>query len=600
MQEAVTGLALTICEIRLAFPLATAGCFRAQTIWTLAGLSIAMTLLLFVSPLYMLQVYDRVLQSRSGSTLFFLTVIAMGLLVAYSVLDHARGRLLARLGAQFDYALAEPLLVGAVRAGRLQANVNAPQLIADCGKVRDFLGGPGMAALCDLPWAPLFLIICFLVHPLLGCLVAGGAGLVIGLAILSEKRTATKLTEVQAAQIASHASLGALLANADTVHALGMGQALRQRWARLHGMLLDRQIETGDSGGVLSAISKFVRQALQTAMLGAGAWLALDGAITPGMMIAVSIIGGKALTPIDQVVGQWKQLLGARQAYRRVQAFLAMPQKAQPTTMLPAISGRLSATALGLSVPGLRRFIVQDVSFSLEPGETVVVVGPSGAGKSCLLRGLVGATPALSGAVRYDNATLDQWDSDVIGRQIGYLPQRAELFEGTIAENIARFGPAAPQGVQAAAQALGIDELIRKLPNGYDTEIERGSPSLPAGLQQRLALARAFFGNPRVLVLDEPTNGLDYDGRLSLLNALRAAKERGTTIVVVAQDQSIQLLSDKVLVISDGMLRAFRPTREMIVARRPDQSATRPTGTRESDRTPAPVAPIMPLTGRSA
>lgn len=526
--------------------------------------SAAINALMFVGPLYMLQVYDRVLQSRSEVTLLALTGIAAAMLAVYGLLEWIRSRVLVRAGMRFDNYLANPLFSRVVSASLAQPGAKSEFALVDVDRLREFLTGAGLIALCDVPWVPIFLAVCFVFHPWLGWVATGGAVIIFVLALLNELMTKKTLNEANVHSQSAQHFANTTLQNVEVIRALGMEQNLRSRWDAMHRRMLELQAVASDRAGALVSASKFVRMMLQVAILGTGAYLALESEITPGMMIAASIMMGRALAPVDQVVGQWKQFVGARQAYGRLKdLFTRIPEEID-RTQLPRPEGTYSAEQLIVAAPGSRTPILNGVTFTLQAGETLALVGPSGAGKSSLIRALVGVWTPLAGAVRLDGSELSHWNREELGDHIGYLPQTVELFAGTIAENIARFKDATSEEVIAAARAAGVHELIQGMPEGYETQIGSGGRQLSGGQRQRVGLARALFGDPAVIILDEPNANLDMEGEEALLRALKSLKESGRTVIFVSHKIGLLALSDKSLILADGKMRAFGPTKDVL------------------------------------
>lgn len=526
--------------------------------------SAAINALMFVGPLYMLQVYDRVLQSRSEITLLVLTVIALGMLAVYGVLEWIRSRVLVRAGLRFDAMLSSPLFNRVVTSTLTQPQAKSEFALMDIDRLREFLTGNGLIAICDVPWVPIFLVICFAFDPLIGWVGLGGAVIIFILALLNEVITRKSLSQANSHSQSAQHFANTTLQNVEVIRALGMEESLRGRWAVMHRKMLELQATASDRAGVLLSMSKFVRMGLQVAILGVGAFLVLEGKISPGMMIAASIMMGRALAPVDQVVGQWKQFVGARQSYARLhQMFDSVPGE-ELRTSLPAPAGRVTAEQLVVGAPGSRTPIVQGVSFDIAPGESLALVGPSGAGKSSVVRALVGVWTPLAGAVRIDGSELAHWNRGELGEYLGYLPQTVELFAGTIAENISRFKEAEAADVILAAQRAGVHELIQGLPEGYETQIGVGGQQLSGGQRQRVGLARALFNDPAVVILDEPNANLDMEGEEALVRSLKDCKERGRTLIFVSHKMGLLALSDKTLIMADGRMRAFGATREVL------------------------------------
>jgi ATP-binding cassette subfamily C protein/ATP-binding cassette subfamily C protein EexD len=520
--------------------------------------------LMFVGPLYMLQVYDRVLQSRSEVTLLALTLIAVTMLIVYGILEWIRSRVLVRAGMQFDDVMASPLFSRVVSSALAAPGAKSEFALVDIDRLREFLTGAGLIALCDVPWVPIFLVVCFFFHPYIGWVATTGAVVIFVLALLNEFATKKTLNEANTASQAAQHFANTTLQNVEVIRALGMETSLRGRWTAMHRKTLELQALASDRAGVLVSASKFVRMVLQVAILCTGAFLVLEREMSPGMMVAASIMMGRALAPVDQVVGQWKQFIGARSAYARLsELFSRVPGEAE-RLQLPVPTGRFSTEGLVIAPPGSRTPIVAGVSFALEPGEALALVGPSGAGKSSLVRALVGVWQPIAGGVRLDGSELQHWNKDELGTYVGYLPQTVELFAGTIAENIARFRDATAEEIVLAAQRAGVHEMIQALPDGYETQIGISGRQLSGGQRQRIGLARALFGDPAVLILDEPNANLDMDGEEALVRSLKDLKARSRTVIFVSHKIGLLALSDKSLILADGRMRAFGPTREVL------------------------------------
>lgn len=539
--------------------------FRAIFVTTIV-FSFSVNALLFVGPLYMLQIYDRVLASRNETTLVMITLIAVGLLIAYGSLEYLRSRMLVRAGMEFDEALAAPLFNRVVKMKLANQGSGAEAVLTDIDKLREFLTGHGLLAFFDAPWVPLFLVLCFLFHPILGFVATAGAVLIFALALANELLTRQALRKAAQAGQGANQFAGAALQNVEVIRALGMEEQLGARWRERHTAMLNEQAVASDRAGVIMSSTKFIRSSLQVFILGAGAYLALKQEITPGIMIAASIIMGRALAPVEQAVGQWRQFVGARQAHKRLmQLFKDIPED-EERTELPAPTGRVTIEQLSSVIPGTRVPMLKNVSFEIQPGETLAIIGPSGSGKSTLLRHLVGVSPTLAGHVRLDGADLGHWEPDQLGRFLGYLPQDVKLFSGTVAENISRFKEGESADVVAAAQLAGTHDMIQRLTNGYETQMGDGGHQLSGGQRQRIGLARALYGNPVFVILDEPNSNLDSEGELALMEALRRLKERQVTVVIVTHKPSVLALSDKVLLLKDGAVQSFGPAHNFLNA----------------------------------
>src|SRR6056297_712513 len=526
--------------------------------------SFCTNLLMFVGPLYMLQIYDRVLSSRNETTLLMLSGIAVALLVSYGLLEFIRSKLLVRAGLQFDEVLAHPVFHRVVKQQTAMPGTNAHVALSDIDKVREFITGQGILSFFDAPWVPLFLALCFAFHPWLGFVATGGAVIIFILALTNEFSTRKVLADAgQASQGASHFA-STTMQNAEVIRALGMEKALSKRWLKQHDDMLDHQAQASGRAGMVVASSKFVRMSLQVAILGTGAYLAILQEISPGIMIAASIVMGRALAPVEQAVGQWKQFVGARQSHKRLKQLFDQVVADEPRTEMPEPKGRLSVEQLYALLPGTNDPLLKRISFTAEPGEVLAVIGPSGSGKSTLVRHLVGAMQPQSGAVRLEGTELHHWDSDQLGRYMGYMPQDVKLFRGSVAENISRFlEDVEDKEIVAAATLSGAHEMIATLSDGYDTDVGDGGNGLSGGQRQRVGLARAVFREPSLIVLDEPNSNLDAHGEQALANCIQEMKKRGKTVVLVTHKANLLALSDKALMLVNGQIEKFGPTREI-------------------------------------
>lgn len=525
--------------------------------------SFAVNLLMFVGPMYMLQVYDRVLASRNETTLLMITLIAVVLLMAYGILEFTRSRMLVRAGLQFDEVLANPLFSRVVQM-RLASTNGSGAALGDADKVRDFITGQGVLAFFDAPWTPLFLILCFAMHPYLGIVATVGALIIFALALLNEFMTRRSLQDANMAGAAASNFANATLQNAEVIRAMGMTDVLSSRWLEQRNQMLLAQAKASDRAGAVLAGSKFVRMSLQVAILGMGAYLAVRQEVSPGIMIAASIVMGRALAPVEQAVGQWKQFVAARQANQRLQRlFDAIPDETE-RTILPTPKGQISVEGLTAAIPGTREAALRGVSFQIEPGDVLAIVGPSGSGKSTLVRHLVGVTQAAVGAVRLDGTDLRHWNANQLGASIGYLSQDIRLFGGTVAENIARFqADASDERIVEAATLAGAHQMITGLQNGYQTDVGEGGGRLSGGQRQRVGLARAIFKLPPVIVLDEPNSNLDSEGETALSECIAQLKAMGKTVIVVTHKINLLSISNKVLILNGGAVQRFGDTREI-------------------------------------
>jgi PrtD family type I secretion system ABC transporter len=536
--------------------------------------------LMLSGSLFMLEVYDRVLPSRSVPTLVGLSILVTVLFAFQALLEITRGRLLVRIGNQLDHQLS-PRVYGLVVRLPLQSKPgsDAMQPVRDLDAVRSFLSGVGPTALFDLPWLPLYLGICFAFHVLIGITALVGAVVLIVLTILTDL-----LSRKPVSVATSHGAARNRLAdvgrrNAEVLAAMGMSERLLERWLRTGQQYLAQQKRTADIASGLGATGRVLRMLLQSAVLAVGAFLVIQQEASAGIIIASSILAGRALAPVDLAIANWKGFIAARQSARRLDKLLAAFPATAPGLQLPAPSQTLAAEAVAVAPPGIQKLVVHDVNFTLKAGSAVGVIGPSAAGKSSLIRAIVGLWRPVRGSVRLDGAAIDQWAPSELGRSVGYLPQDVELIEGTIGENIARFErDPAPEAVIAAAKAACVHDLIVGFPAGYDTQIGEQGTALSAGQRQRIALARALYGDPFLVVLDEPNSNLDAEGEEALTKAIFAVRARGGIVVVVAHRPSALAAVDHVLVMARGAQQAFGPKDEVL--------------SKLVRREPAPAAPL--------
>ncbi|MDP1708840.1 MAG: type I secretion system permease/ATPase [Gammaproteobacteria bacterium] len=537
------------------------------------GFSFFINMMMLAPAIYMLQIYDRVLMSRSETTLLMLTVLVLGVYALMSGLEWVRSRTLVSVGSRFDAALNPRVFSAAFETNLRSPGANAGQALTDLTNVRQFITGNGLFAFFDAPWFPIYLAVIFMLHPVVGWFSLGGALILIFLTLINELATKGPLSQANQAAIASNNYITNNLRNAEVIQAMGMLDSLRQRWYKRYELLLATQAVASDRAGLISAVTKFFRLGLQSLILGIGGWLVLKGEMTPGGMIAGSILMGRALAPVELLIGTWKNLISSRGAFERLEKMLQQFPARQASMSLPAPEGRLSVEGVVASAPGSNLAILKGVTFALTPGEALAIIGPSAAGKSTLARLLVGVWPAVSGKVRLDGADVFAWDKLELGPHIGYLPQDVELFEGTIAENIARFGELDHEKVILAARQAGVHDMILHFPQGYDTPIGVSGGFLSGGQRQRIALARALYGHPALIVLDEPNASLDDAGEAALLEAIRSLKAAGCTVVLITHRTSIISAVDKILLLREGQVAAFGPRDDVLTAL---ANATRP------------------------
>jgi PrtD family type I secretion system ABC transporter len=525
--------------------------------------SFFINILALVSPIYMLQVYDRVLTSRNQLTLTFITLIVIFLFVVYAALEVLRTQVLVRAGIGFDTDMREKTF-RAVLDSTLQRKGGDAQAFRDVDQVREFMTGAGLIAFCDAPWIPVFVIVSFILHWYFGLLAIISGLMILGLAILNDRSTRAPLQQATIASIQAQNDVAATLRNSEVMRAMGMWKGLQARWQDRRDDLIAWQASASDRGGLAISSIKFLRQVVQTLILGGGAFLAITGKLSPGAMIAASIIVGRALAPIEQGVGQWKTFVGARSAWDRLQTLFRTIDDVGEKMSLPPPKGRITAESAAVAPPGAPRPVVINASFTIEPGTTIGIIGPSAAGKSTLVRGLVGVWPIVMGSIRLDGFDIRQWDPQDLGQHIGYLPQDVELFAGTVAQNIARFTDYDSEDVIEAARIAGVHEVIQQLPQGYDTQIGDAGATLSGGQRQRLALARTIFRKPALIVMDEPNANLDSEGEAALSRAVTHLKELGRTIVFVTHKTNLLAFADQIMVMQGGTVGRIGPRDEII------------------------------------
>ena len=528
-----------------------------------AALSLFLNLLVLVSPLYMLQIFDRVLSSGHIETLVALTVVATFALLVFGMLEVIRRQALVRIGAWLDRTLAEPVLaasVGEALAGRAIGG----QPLRDLAQLRGFIGSESVFPIFDAPWTLVFIVVIWLLHPWLGALALVSSALLLALAVANELMMRAPLKQAGERWLHAQRRGETAVRNAEVVHAMGMLPALLRGWHRDAEGALGQQTMAGDRGAVFVGAAKFLRLFVQVGILGVGAWLVLRGELTGGGMIAGSILLSRALAPLEQAIGAWRGLVGARASYDRLRLLLARHPGGAPAIRLPVPEGRVSVERLAFKAPNGDRLILKGVAFELDAGEMLAVIGPSGSGKSTLCRLLTGIWPPTSGHVRLDGAEVHAWDRADFGRYVGYLPQDVELFAGSVRDNIARMAEAPDEAVIAAARLAGAHETILRLPDGYATEIGPQGAALSGGQRQWIGLARAMFGEPRLVVLDEPNASLDQAGEATLIEAIGRLKGQGATVVLVAHRPSLLRHVDRLLVLRDGAAVLFGARDEIL------------------------------------
>jgi PrtD family type I secretion system ABC transporter len=538
----------------------------------LALVSAVINVLYLTGSFFMLEVYDRVLPSRSIPTLVGLALLAAGLYAFQGILDFVRSRVLVRVGSVLDEKLSARTYEAIVRLPLAGRGGDGIQAMRDLDQVRTFLSSTGPSALFDLPWLPFYVGICFLFHPWIGIAAALGALALVTVTILTEVLTRAPTREAVVHGMARAALAEASRRNAEVLQAMGMARRLHGRWSEANDRHLASHRTASDVAGGLGALSKVLRMMIQSAVLGLGAYLVVHGQATAGIIIAGAILSARALAPVELAIANWRGFVAARQGWRRLDDLLnALPPVEEPME-LPRPAAELAVEGVSVMPPGLNRFVAQDVAFALRAGQGLGIIGPSASGKSSLARALVGVWRPVRGKVRLDGAALEQWSPEALGRHVGYLPQDVELFAGTVADNIARFEEEPnPEAVIAAARAAGVHDLVLRLADGYETRIGEGGAGLSAGQCQRVALARALYKDPFLVVLDEPNSNLDSEGEEALTQAILGVRARGGIVVVIAHRPSALAGVDRVLMMVDGRQQAFGPKEEVLskVLRRP-------------------------------
>jgi ATP-binding cassette subfamily C exporter for protease/lipase len=544
-----------IAQVLLSFK----GAFRTVGIF-----SAIINLLMLVPSLYMLQVYDRVLASRNETTLLMLTLMALGAFLFMGALELVRSFILIRIGAQLDMKMNKRIYTAAFEQNLKRAGGSAGQALQDFTTIRQFLTGQGLFAFFDVPWFPIYLAVIFLFSPLLGLFALAGAAVLIALAFANQALSKKPLEEANAVAITSGNLATNNLRNAEVIAAMGMLPDLMARWLRLNDRVLRLQAEASQKAGKISSITKFVRVSMQSLILGLGALLVLEGKVTPGMMIVAMILLGRALSPVEQLISVWRSWSSTRSAYQRLNELLTANPMRETGMLLPKPLGEVSVEAVTAAPPGSTVSVLKNLSFTIAPGDVLGVIGPSGSGKSTLARLLVGVWPVAMGKVRLDGADVYYWNKDELGPHIGYLPQDVELFAGTVAENIARFGEVDSEKVVMTAKGAGIHEMVLRLPQGYDTPLGDGGAGLSGGQKQRLGLARAMYGNPSLVMLDEPNSNLDEVGEQALIEAIDDLRKQGKTIVIISHKNSVLAATTKLLLLVDGKAQLFGSTAQVL------------------------------------
>lgn len=530
--------------------------------------SFFINLLVMAPTVYMLQVYDRVVNSRSLTTLGMLTLLIVVLYIVMEALEWVRSGMLHEIALKFDAHIDERVFNTVFEANLRRIPGATAQVLQDLRSVRDFISSHALTAIIDVPLSMLYIFAIFFINPEMGWMSIVGALIQVGLAWLTERETQAPLSAANRAAISAQNYAANSLRNAQVIEAMGMQGGIHKRWLKRQNETLRQQAVASDKAGAYSALSKFVQQSQSSLLLGAGCWFIIIGLFPHGggLVIVASTLGGKLLSPIVQVIGSWKQVVAAREAYARLNALLDNVALREPGMPLPAPTGQLTVEGVVAGAPGTQAAILRGVTFGVAPGTVVGLIGPSASGKSTLARLLVGVWPAASGKVRLDGVDIYPWNKAELGPYLGYLPQEVELFDGALAENIARFGEVDMAKVEAAARAVGIHDMIMSLPDGYETNIGDDGCRLSGGQRQRIGLARAIYDTPRFIVLDEPNSSLDEAGERSLVQTLLSLKAQGSTIIVITHRTSVLVAVDNLLLLTDGQVKAYGPRDEVLAA----------------------------------
>lgn len=530
---------------------------------TAAMFSLAINLLYLAGPLYMMQVYDRVISSASQITLLMLTMVLLLGYAALAGLDAVRARVLTRASVRLDHQMAPRVMIAVIdRTAR--GGSTRSQLLRDFDTFRQFITGAGVHAVFDLPWAPIYILVIFALHPLLGAFALACCIMLILLALINELAVKSPLSEANEAASRNYLFTEMSLRNTEVVRAMGMTAGLLRRWGRDRIRMIERQVTASDRASTMQSLIRFSRLSMQSLILGVGAYLVIERLTTAGAMFAASILLGRALQPIEQIVGSWRGLVSARGAFVRLRELLTAHPPRESGLTLPRPDGQLSVEGLSFAAPGTSKAILRGVAFRIEPGEVLGIIGSSGAGKSTLARHLVGVQTPSAGAARLDGAEISAWIRSSLGQHLGYLPQDVELFADSIAANIGRFNEGDDDAILAAARLAGVHEMIVRLPEGYDTQVGEGGAILSGGYRQRIGLARAVYGDPSLVVLDEPSSNLDADGDAALAHCILQLKQRGTTVVLISHRPATIGVCDKILVLREGVVEMFGPRNEIL------------------------------------
>ena len=566
-------LALPGSELQADTPLRRALAMCRKQFIAVGLFSGVVNMLQLTTSIYMMQVFDRVLATRITDTLLYLSAIAIFAVLTLALLEAVRGQIMQRIGGWIEQRVAPEGFIRAIES-TLRGRPYRMEALRDLAVCRGYLASPGMLSLYDVPWVPIYIAVIFALHWVMGLIALAGAFILFGLTLASEMTTSNLLKKANVSAMASQRRADAISRNAEVIDSMGMLPAVIGRWREAMAETQGPQQQAADRAAILVALTKFFRLAVQIAILGVGAYLVLGQELTSGASIAGSIIMGRALAPVEQMIGGWKQLVQARQSFRRLQSFLAQPRLRPPGLPLPEPDGRVAVERVSYAFPGQGVAMIKGVNFALEPGESLAIIGPSAAGKTTLIRMMIGTLQPSAGSIRLDGADVYLWLREDFGRHVGYLPQDVELFDGTVFKNIARMAESEPDAVYEAAMLAGCHDMILRLPQGYETEIGDGGQHLSGGQRQLIGLARAMFNRPKLVVLDEPNSNLDGDSEAALTRALEKLKAQNTTVILVSHRPALVQGVDKVLLLKEGAIEMFGPRAE--VMKRLMQPAARP------------------------
>lgn len=530
-----------------------------------AGFSMVINLLMLAPVIYMLQIFDRVVPTGNKETLLMLSLILLVMFITLGLLEWVRSQILVRVSSRLETLLNKRVFNIAYKQSLYSGGQNmSSQPLDDLTSLRQFMTGNGLFAFFDAPWMPVYIGVMFVFHSWYGWTAVLTTIVLLALAVVNEKLTQQTLTDANAMAMTGRAMVNKSLRNAEVIESMGMLGRVRERWVNSAYQVLSLQSQASSKAGLIAALSKIFRMTSQSLILGIGAYLTIQQEITPGLMIGGSLLLGRALAPIDMIIATWKGFVSARNQYNRLNALLARIPEDKEKMALPTPSGRLAVENAVIVPPGTKTPVIKGVNFVIETGDSVAIIGASGAGKSTLARGLLGIWPTVSGKIRLDGADVFSWDREALGPYIGYLPQDIELFEGTISENIARFSEVDADKVVAAAKMADVHDLILRLPEGYDTMISATGGALSGGQRQRIGLARALYGDPALVILDEPNSNLDEQGEAALANAIKRLKQKQTTVILITHRRNILAIVDKLLILNEGMLATFGPTKDVL------------------------------------